>query len=86
MVIQKVEKRVIVSCNLWLSLEGFLVLVKLVLESILVYYLSLMKVCKFIVENIRRNLFSFLWFGNKMKVGIHMVKWSMLARTKKVGG
>jgi hypothetical protein len=63
-----------------------LILVKAVLESIYVYWLSLEKIPKSVLNSIRRRMFSFLWSGKKEKEGIHLSNWKKIAKPKKVGG
>jgi len=41
-------------------------LVKFVLENIPVYWLSVEKIPKITVNNIRKRMFSFLWSGKKL--------------------
>jgi len=47
--------------------RGKVTLVKAVLESILMYWLSVAKIPKGILNNIRKTMFSFLWTGKKTK-------------------
>jgi hypothetical protein len=70
--LQKVEKRISNWCHRWLTLGGRFILVKSVLENIHVFWLSLAKIPKAILEKIHRRMFSFLWTGNKDKEGIHL--------------
>jgi hypothetical protein len=62
------------------------VLVKVVLESILVYWMSIAHIPKGILDKIRKKCFSFLWVGKREKKGIPLVKWSRVANLKEVGG
>jgi hypothetical protein len=55
----KVEKKISNWCHRWLTLGGKFILVKSVLESISVYWLSLAKIPKSILNMIRRRMFSF---------------------------
>lgn len=57
--LKKIDSRINVWCNCWLSLGGRLVLLKSVLESILIYWLSLAKVPKSIFDWIRKNVLVF---------------------------
>jgi hypothetical protein len=72
--------------NWWLSLGGRVTLVKEVLESISVYWLSLAKIPKSVLNRIRQRMFSFLWTGKKDKEGMHLVSWKRLSKPKKNGG
>jgi hypothetical protein len=84
--IKKIEDRINCWCHRWLSRGGRLVLVKSVLESILVYWLSIAHIPKSIIERIHRKCSSFLWIGSKEKDGIPLVKWSRIATLKEFGG
>jgi hypothetical protein len=66
--------------------EGRYILVKSVLENIYVYWLSLEKIPKSILNMIRRQMFSFLWLGNKEIERFHLVNWNRIAKPKKIGG
>lgn len=80
--LKKVDKRIYLWCNIFLFLGGRSVLVKLVLENIPIYWLSMASIPKYILDHIRRRVFSFLWLGNKERGGVHLVKWDILARPK----
>ena len=56
----KLEARISVLCNRWLSHGGRLVLVKTVPESIHVYWMTLAKIPKGILTKIRHKCFNFL--------------------------
>lgn len=43
------------------------------------------KIPKVVLENIHRRMFIFLWIGSIMKEGIHLVKWSRLAKPENKG-
>jgi ribonuclease HI len=83
---EKIEKRIANWSHRWLSLGGRVTLVKVVLESIPVYWLSLAKIPKSILNTIRKRMFSFLWTGKKTKEGIHLTRWNTIAKPKKLGG
>ena len=61
--IEKLEKRLKQWSHKWLSKAGRLVLVKLVLEAIPVYWMSLAWIPKGIMEVARIICFMFLWSG-----------------------
>lgn len=63
-----------------------LVLVKSMLESIPVYWMSIAHIPKGILHEVRKKLFSFLRSGRKDKERIHLVNWSILSRAKEHGG
>jgi hypothetical protein len=60
-------------------------LVKAVLESIPVYWLSLAKIPKSILNIIRRRIFSFMWCRKKEKEGIHLISSDKIDKTKNLG-
>ena len=82
----KVEKRLSVWSHKWLSRAGRLVLVKVVLEAILVYWMSLSWIPKGILERIRRVCFRFLWSGKKEVQVTPWVNWKRIAVPKGLGG
>jgi hypothetical protein len=57
--IKKMEDIITCWCNRWISQGGRLVLVKYVLESILVYWLSIAHVPKGILDQMRKKCYSF---------------------------
>jgi hypothetical protein len=83
---KKFEKIILNWSHRWLSLGGRVILVKVVLESIYVYWISLAKIPKSVLNNIRRRMFSFLWTGKKVNEGMHLISWKKLAKPKKTGG
>jgi hypothetical protein len=58
--LSKLEKRLKNWCFRWLSRAGRLVLVKLVLEAITVYWMSISWIPKGILEKARRICFNFI--------------------------
>jgi hypothetical protein len=77
--VKKIEDRISCWCHRWLSREGRLVLVKSILESIHVYWLSIAHIPKGILDKIRRKCFNFLWSGRRLEEGIPLVKWTRIA-------
>lgn len=63
-----------------------MILTILVLESLLVYWLSLAKVLISILDKLSQICFSFLWFGTQKKYSYHMINWKTLASPKHLGG
>jgi hypothetical protein len=47
-----------------------------------VYWISLAKIPKNILNKIRRRMFSFLWTGKKVKEGMHLVSLKKIAKPK----
>jgi hypothetical protein len=84
--VAKFEKKISQWCNKWLSLGGRLILVKAVLESLAVFWMSLAVVPKSILNKIHSLTYAFLWSGHKEKFHIHLCRWDILARPKSCGG
>ena len=66
--IRKVKKRIYHWFHRELSLGGRLILVKLVLDIILVYCLSLENTPKLIMKIFRQKCFQSLWIGKKRRI------------------
>jgi len=69
---KKFDKRSMSWSHRWLSLGGRVILVKVVLESIFAYWLSMEKIPKSVLNNIRKRMISFLWSGKKVIEGMHL--------------
>jgi len=69
----------------WSFIGGWVTLVKSVLESILVYWLSFSKATKNSLRKMRTFMFYFLWVGEKQKNGIHLVTWEIILQPKRSG-
>jgi hypothetical protein len=80
------EKKIGLWCNKWLSLGGRFVLVKAILESQPVYWMSLETISHSILNKIKKLMFNFLWSGNKTARLFHLCRWDTLSRPKKFGG
>jgi hypothetical protein len=83
---KKIEKRIFYWSHRWLTLGGRVIFVKELLESISLYWLSLEKNPKSVLNSIRRRMFSFLWIGKKEKEGLHITNLKNIAKPKKDGG
>jgi hypothetical protein len=84
--VTKMERKIGLWCNKWLSLGGRFVLVKAVLESQSVYWMSMELIPRSILNKIRKMMFDFLWSGSKSNHQFHLCRWDMLSRPKKCGG
>jgi len=73
-------------CNKWLSLGGRFILIKVVLESLPVYWLTLAHFSLEALNKLRKLIFSFLWKGNKNKNGYHLCSWISISRPNLYGG
>jgi len=84
--VTKIERKIGFWCNHWLSLGGRLILVKSVLESQCVFWMSLERIPTSILNHIRQLCFSFLWGGQKVNHHYHLCRWDLFARPKHCGG
>ena len=84
--IGKLEKRLLLWSNKWLSRAGRLTLVKSVPEAIPVYWMSIAWIPKGVLDRIRQILFSFLWQGKKEEYSRPWVKWEKIAAPKALEG
>jgi hypothetical protein len=81
----EVEKKINHWCNWWLSRGIKLVLVKVVLEAILVYWISLAWVPKRILEKIRKLCFKFILLVDNKKKGLMLASSKNLVAPKANG-
>jgi hypothetical protein len=84
--ITKIEKKIGSWCYRWLSLGGRYILLKSVLESQAVYWMAVELLPKFVIAQIRKLCFKFLWSGNLSSSHIHLCSWEVLSRPKSFGG
>ena len=82
---KKIEGKIGCWENKFLSRGGRLVLLKVVLQSIHVYWALIAYIPKGILQKIR-FFFSFLWSASKQLEGIPLTKWRTLATLKELGG
>ena len=69
-----------------LSFAGRLTLIKSVLTNLPIYYLSLFQIPAGVAREIEQMQSTFLWGGLDLKRKVHMVRWKVLAKSKKLGG
>ncbi|KAE8710201.1 Anaphase-promoting complex subunit 2 [Hibiscus syriacus] len=69
-----------------LSMVGRLVLVKSVLSSLLIFYLSIFKIPLKINQKLNSLMANFLWGDSPMKKRIHWVNWKMVCQPYEEGG
>jgi hypothetical protein len=84
--LKKMEKKIDNWCYRWLSLGGRYTLLKVVLESQSVYWMSLAIVPRSVLNSIRKLMFNFLWRRNMDSTPIHLCKWEQLSVPKEYGG
>ncbi|KAE8687175.1 hypothetical protein F3Y22_tig00111022pilonHSYRG00184 [Hibiscus syriacus] len=69
-----------------LSLAGRVVLVKSVLCSIPIHYLSIFRIPISVLNKLNSIMASFLWGRSSDKKNIHWIKWDLVCKPKKLGG
>ncbi|KAE8677976.1 Puromycin-sensitive aminopeptidase [Hibiscus syriacus] len=69
-----------------LSLAGRVVLVKSVLCSLPVYFLSIFRILASVLLKLNSIMAAFLWGGSADKKKIHWVNWKLVTKSKKLGG
>jgi hypothetical protein len=84
--LQKFERKIGNWCYRWLTLGGRLTLLKSVLESQPVYWMSLEIIPITVLNNLRKIMFNFLWKGNSDSKSFHLCKWERLTIPKCYGG
>ena len=84
--IGKLEKRLLMWSNKWISREGRLTLVKSILEAIPIYWMSIAWIPKGNLEKLCRICFTFLWQGKKENPSRPWVKWEIITIPKALGG
>jgi hypothetical protein len=82
----KVEVKISLWVNRWLSRGGRLLLLQFVLSNILVYWASIAKIPKGILTKIIKACFQFLWSGRKNIDDIAIIKWSCITMPKGLSG
>jgi hypothetical protein len=80
------EKRIGFWCNKWLSLGGRYILVKSVLESLAVYWMTLERLPTRTLNLLRRLSFNFLWNDQPGHHRFHLCCWQSLSKPRKAGG
>jgi hypothetical protein len=80
------ERKIAGWCNIWLSLGGRLTLIKAVLEGLAVFWMTLERIPKKIINLLRRISSNFLWNGIGKKQSMHLCRWDTLTLPKKAGG
>jgi hypothetical protein len=80
------EKRINFWCTKWLSLGGRYILIKSVLESLPVYWMSLIKFPTKIITLLRKFIFNFLWNSHPGHFRFHLCNWTDLSKPRRNGG
>lgn len=61
-------------------------LIKSVLSSLPIYYMSLFKIPKNVAKELDRLQANFLWGGSEVRKKIHLIKWKEITMDKQKGG
>ncbi|KAK9064964.1 hypothetical protein SSX86_016347 [Deinandra increscens subsp. villosa] len=69
-----------------LSMGGRVILIKSVLENLPIYYLSLYKAPKAVIESMEKIMRRFLWTGCNEDKKINWIAWDVITTPKKEGG
>ena len=84
--VSKFEKRITHWTNRILSIGGRLVLIRSVLSSIPIFWLSLVPIPASILDKLRKLIFSFLWGSSSKNKKFHLADWQLLARLTSLSG
>jgi hypothetical protein len=84
--IKKLENKINNWCFRWLSLGGHLTLLKAVLSSQPIYWMSLAIVPGSVLKILRNRMFNFLWKRNCDSHTMHLCSWERLSLPKSFGG
>jgi hypothetical protein len=84
--LKKVEKKIGFWCYRWLSMGGRYTLLKSVLQSQPLYWMSLAAIPFTILNNLRKIMFNFLWKCNSESNHYHLYKWELITIPNKYGG
>lgn len=85
-IMEKIKKRLAPWKRRYISFGGRVTLIKSVLNSLPIYYMSLFKVPSGVVKEIEMTQANFLWGGAELKRKLHMVSWANITQDKKQGG
>jgi ribonuclease HI len=85
-IVKTLERKIGGWCNIWLSLGGRLTLIKAVLEGLAVFWMTLERIPKKIINVLRRLSSNFLWNGLGKKHSLHLCRWDILTKPRKAGG
>lgn len=85
-IIEKCQRRLASWKRRFISFGGRLTLIRSVLSSLPVYYMSLFKLLEGVARAIDRIQAFFLWGGSNLKRKIRLVKWEEVTKSKKQGG
>jgi hypothetical protein len=84
--IKKFEKRIKNWCFRWLTLGGCLTLLKVVLSSQAIYWMSLAIVPISVLNILRKMMYNFLWKRTNDSHQMHLCNWEKIIVPKSYGG
>jgi hypothetical protein len=84
--LKKFEKRINNWCYRWLSLGGRLTLLKAVLSSQSIYWLSMAVVPCSVLNTMRKLMYNFLWKRDSVSHQLHLCNWEKITVPKSFGG
>lgn len=85
-VIDKFKQKLSSWKNKFLSFGGRVTLIKSVLNSLPIYYLSLFRIPEGVVKEINSIQSKFLWGDSSLKKKIHLVNWEKVSMSRERGG
>ncbi|XP_028064362.1 uncharacterized protein LOC114267521 [Camellia sinensis] len=85
-VIDKIRAKLASWKRKLLSFGGRLTLIRSVLSSLPVYYLSILKMPHSVIKTIESLRAAFLWGGSELRRKIHLVKWEEITKKRDQGG
>ena len=85
-VIHKFKKKLSSWKNKFLSFAGRLTLIKAVLCSLPIYYMSVFKMPESVARELDKIQARFLWGGSDIKKKVHLVSWDKVTLAKQDGG
>ncbi|XP_028108106.1 uncharacterized protein LOC114306978 [Camellia sinensis] len=85
-IINKVKKRIVSWKKRYLSLGGRITLIKSVLSSLPIYYMSLFKIPTQVANLIEKYQRSFLWGDSDVKRKLHLLNWEACSVSKHFRG
>ena len=84
--LQRFDRIIKLWCWRWISLGGILTLAHFALVNMAVYWFSLSKVPKSIINQIQKKIMVFIWFGDNVQSKYHLVRWENIAGPVEKGG
>ncbi|XP_028113957.1 uncharacterized protein LOC114312000 [Camellia sinensis] len=85
-VIEKCKQRLASWKRRYLSFAGRLTLIKSVLASLPIFYLSIFKMPEMVAKKMESIQSAFLWGGSDLRRKVHLVKWEDVSKSKNLGG